>query len=439
MITSASPTLPVDVRRVVVFLPESPVWLLSTLKRAAMLLEQSVTPLPMLFLSRSPASWLWYTLLHQVNDRCRLSKVQAAASDLPVACLTTLLRDSILEKYPSLQQLADEEMRVAGKRPTGLTQPELNAILGLLCGYSASVQAKRGGISHKTLYNQRTAGLKKMVKYHPQMAAHFPGSKIREQESEPTSALTAFEREFVHAIHSRQVFPVFQPITDEHHQIMGIEILSRWNRNGNILHAGDFLPQLRSEYAWLMLTAFVLQEAVQNINQHLGEFYFSVNIPAAVASNENLIRMMETARQQMHQGQMAERLALELAENTNLNLHGKIAENIIQLQKSGFRIMLDDCYSQSSVLFPVRTCNLNAYKLDKSIVNDIQRDPHALALIRSLVYYCKLTGSVCIAEGVEDMETFLQLKNEGVCFFQGYMISPPVVKKELNEMINRFS
>lgn len=64
VLTSASPTLPPDVRRLVVFLPESPVRLLSTLKRAAMLLEQSATPLPMLFLSRSPASWLWSTLLH---------------------------------------------------------------------------------------------------------------------------------------------------------------------------------------------------------------------------------------------------------------------------------------------------------------------------------------------------------------------------------------
>ena len=98
VLTSASPTLPPDVRRLVVFLPESPVRLLSTLKRAAMLLEQSATPLPMLFLSRSPASWLWSTLLHQVAERRQLSAVRAAASDLPVTvwrryCATSYPRD----------------------------------------------------------------------------------------------------------------------------------------------------------------------------------------------------------------------------------------------------------------------------------------------------------------------------------------------------------
>ncbi len=45
--------------------------------------------------------------------------------------------------------------------------------------------------------------------------------------------------------------------------------------------------------------------------------------------------------------------------------------------------MLDDCFSRSSVLFPVRTVRFNEYKLDISIVNDLQRDPHALALIKA--------------------------------------------------------
>jgi EAL domain-containing protein (putative c-di-GMP-specific phosphodiesterase class I) len=81
------------------------------------------------------------------------------------------------------------------------------------------------------------------------MTTRFPGSQIRDLKSESIAALSAFERELVHAIHSRQIFPVFQPITDEYHQIKGMEILSRWNRNGSVLVAGDFLPQIRSEYA----------------------------------------------------------------------------------------------------------------------------------------------------------------------------------------------
>lgn len=404
-----------------------------TLQQAASLLEQSA--MPMLILSRSPASWLWHTLQQQVNDRCILSKVQAAASDLPVPSLVRLLRSSFLEEYPSLEQLAEEEIRVAGKRHHGLSRAEFSAVLGLLCECSASAQAKRRGISHKTIYNQRTTGLKKMVEYHPQMATRFPGHQIIVQKSKPNAALSAFEREFVHAIHCRQIFPVFQPIVDEHLKMRGIEILSRWNRNGDVLTAGEFLPQIHSESAWLVLTAYVLQEAVQNINQYHGEFYFSVNIPAAIASNDNLIRLMETARKQLHQLQMADRLVLELAENTDLNRNDRVAENITRLQNRGFRIMLDDCYSQTSVILPVRTSRFNAYKLDMGIVNDMQSDPHALALIKSLLYYCQLIGSRCIAEGVDSADKFTKLKALGVDRFQGYYISMPVEKDHLAQLI----
>jgi hypothetical protein len=34
-----------------------------------------------------------------------------------------------------------------------------------------------------------------------------------------------------------------------------------------------------------------------------------------------------------------------------------------------------------------------------SIVNDAQHDQKALALIKSLAYYCQLSGSRCVAEG----------------------------------------
>lgn len=88
-----------------------------------------------------------------------------------------------------------------------------------------------------------------MVEHHPEMAPGFPGSQIREQKSEPIAALSAFERELVHAIHTRHIFPVFRAIADERRQLKGMEILSRWNRNGSVLLADEFLPQIGSEYA----------------------------------------------------------------------------------------------------------------------------------------------------------------------------------------------
>lgn len=429
----------VTVRRIVVFLPDDPFWLLLTLRQAALLLKHSATPLPMLILSRSPANWLWQTLLHQVGKPRHLAAVRAVASDLPCQQLRALLKPGALQGYPLLEQLAFQEMLVCGKPASGVTKPELNTALDWLRGFSINHQAQRRGLSHKTLYTQRSSGLKKMVEHHPHLASRFPGSQTKGQKISAVAALSAFEREFVHAIHCRQIFPVFQPITDGRLMLQGIEVLSRWRRNGDVLLPGEFLPQIRSEYAWLLLTAFVLQEAVQNINQRQGDYYFAVNIPSVIAKNDNIIRMMEAARQQLLQPQWGERLVLEFAETVDLSRHGKIGDNITRLQQQGFCIMLDDCFSQSSVMFPVRAVRFNEYKLDISIVNDLPRDPHALALIKSLIYYCQLSGSRCIAEGVDSLEKFNMLKALGIDRFQGYLISPPVNGENLEDLIQRFS
>lgn len=431
-------SLPVltSVRRIVVFLPDAPTELLTTLQTTAFLLEQAATPLPMLILSRCPDRWLWHTLGHLVRHRSLLTEIRAVASDLPTRCIAALLRDHGLQNVPSLGQRADKEAWIYGTPTIGLSKPELNAILDLLHGYNPQERAQQRGISPKTLYNQKISGLKKMSEHYPQLATHFPGNSEARRNRSGSDALSAFEREFVHAIHCQQIFPVFQPIVDSHHRLQGMEILSRWRRDGTVLPPGAFLPQIHAEYAWQVLTAFVLQEAVQKINQYPGEFYFSLNIPAALASHECLPRMLNAAKQQLDPPQRTDRLVLEFAETLAFSQQGKTADNINTLKQLGFRIMLDDCFSQGSVIFPVRQIQFNEYKLDMGIINEMQHDPHALALIKSLNYYCMLTGSRCIAEGVDSKEKFRALKALGIDRFQGYLISPPVGGNRLERFID---
>ena len=163
-------------RRIVVFLPDDPLGLLTTLQQAAVLLDQSAAPLPMLILSRCPDRWLWHTLGHLVTRRSLLSEIRVAASDLPTRCIAAQLRGHGFQEAPFLMQRAEKARLVYGKPAVGLSKPELNAILDLLHGYNIMERAQQQGISQKTLYNQRTSGLKKMAEHHPKLAAHFPGN-----------------------------------------------------------------------------------------------------------------------------------------------------------------------------------------------------------------------------------------------------------------------
>lgn len=145
----------------------------------------------------------------------------------------------------------------------------------------------------------------------------------------------------------------------------------------------DLSAALPRRLHWLLLTAFVLQEAVQNINEYPCTFYFSVNIPSSLADSDSLLRMVEAARQQLRQPEGVARLVLEYAETIDFRHQSRSAAHVAQLQRAGVRVMLDDCFSQGSVIFPARRLHFNAYKLDMSIVNDAQHDPKALALIKA--------------------------------------------------------
>ncbi|MFG7365039.1 EAL domain-containing protein [Klebsiella pneumoniae] len=102
-----------------------------------------------------------------------------------------------------------------------------------------------------------------MVESFTQQVNCFTDSRKECQAVQALATPTPFESELVHAIQNGQVYPVFQPIVDIHLHIKGIEVLSRWRKDGVVLLPTEFLPNIQSEAIWFSLTAFVLQEAVQ--------------------------------------------------------------------------------------------------------------------------------------------------------------------------------
>lgn len=424
---------PLPARRVVVYLPDDPYWLLLTLQHAASLLRQMRRPMSMLILSRLSASWLWPTLQKLTKNPQALACVRMSSSDLPCAQLAALLRGGCTSS-PRLALQAQRERQSGFPHYEGLTPKEVLALVDLFHGDSIRQQSQTRQRSHKTLYCQRMSGLRKMAGPFPSLTAHLPHARQMPQ----TETLSAFEREFMQAIHSRQWYTVFQPIVNQHLRLQGFELLARWYRDGHILTPGKFLPPIRSHYAWLLLTASTIQQAVRQINACEGRYYFSVNIPPCLANHHALVPMMDAARRQLHDPAWTPQLVLECAETTDLRPDEQRATSLLRLQSQGFRIMLDDCFSHNSVILPVRTLRFSDYKLDKSIVDDCQHDAHARALVKSLVYFAELTGSGCIAEGVDSEKKLEMLRGMGVTGYQGYFISLPVTERELGGVMGRY-
>lgn len=419
--------------RVVVFLPDEPESMLATLQVLSLLCRRFTSPLSVLIFSALQPEWLYRTLLALSGREHLLRAVRIVSPKSTLSQLT-----NILGRWELAPLLAEQSP--SRSRRGGITTRELGAVLSLLRNEPVAARTQRLGLSRTTQYSQRASGLQKLSALFPFLNYLLPRS-LRTVENCPSpgnapSLRSPDECVFKRALQQGQVFPVFQPITDRHFAVKGFEILVRWRRDGKVLKPEDFLPKIRTPDTWILLTAFVIREAVHQVNRTGGAFYFTINIPACVVESCSLIRMMATARLQLNDTGMADRLVLEISETTDVSLL-QVRENIRLLQGAGHRVLLDDCFADDCTIVPVCGVKFNGYKLDMSIVNTFMNNHRDASLIRSLVVdYCN-NGVECIAEGIDSNEKFIAMCRAGVTGFQGYYLSRPVGRESLDETIRQ--
>ncbi|MGG1905294.1 EAL domain-containing protein [Enterobacter ludwigii] len=422
--------------RIVVYFSDNLVEILATLKILALFCRLSQQPLRAFIISSCRADWLYRTLSCLTNrNRGSLVALRLVPAGITVQALLSLFEN--WNNAVLLTEQAHSIENLTGIRPKGLSSRELETILRSLLGENMIQQSRQLGLSYKTLYTQHIAGIRKLLGEFPHLAhrqkkCFRSGAFLTLATTE--MKFTPLELDFEQAIHKGDVFVVFQPITDAHFQVQGFEILIRWLRNGREYQAGEFLPQINSYYSWLLLTAFVINEAVTQINRTSGTWYFSVNIPRCVAESTAMLKMVTIARRQLRNPRHARRLVFEFSETIDVT-QGEAMKNALHLLHSEHPVMLDDCFSSGSVLFPVRQLQFSGYKLDMSIVNNFMHNSHDDVLIKMLANYCRQTDRMCIAEGVDSPEKFDALAKAGVTSFQGYYISCPISRANLDKTV----
>ena len=77
----------------------------------------------------------------------------------------------------------------------------------------------------------------------------------------------------------------------------------------------------------------------------------------------------------------------------------------------------------------------NALKIDKSFLDTLLQDQSTQVITETMVYLSKKLDLVSIAEGVETEKQFEYIRRMGVDVVQGYLMSKPVPKAELEKLI----
>lgn len=422
----------------IVFLPEDPFFFLLTLREVAYIFNASKFAPKIIILSNVSSLWIWNTLRLQVSDESLLNNTQIIKSFSSIEKLSTFFIELInFNSFPQENRLNKNTLLI--EKNDGLTPREIESLIDLFRDGRGFEINKNKDVSPKTLCTQMNNGIKKMIGSAPELTKRLPGANKRWKTKSPILMLSKFEREFMDCIENKNVFPVFQPIVDCNKKIEGFEILTRWDMDGKIISAGEFIPHFKSHHAILSITIFTLREAIDGINRYNGKYYFAINIHPVMAINKYLIEITKDACRKLKNKKWKEKLVFEYSEEIIYYRCDLIYDIFHQLKNIGIKIFLDDCYSRGSSFFPVRRIPFCGFKLDKNIVNNIGNNQSDDYLIRAIAYYCNISGNTCIAEGVERDSTVDQLINMGVKSFQGYFFSHPVCRSDINQLISNFN
>jgi EAL domain-containing protein (putative c-di-GMP-specific phosphodiesterase class I) len=119
------------------------------------------------------------------------------------------------------------------------------------------------------------------------------------------------------------------------------------------------------------------------------------------------------------------RVVVELTEHAPVRDYVELKRALDALRSLGTRVAVDDCGAGFTSLRHVALIAPDFLKLDMVLCRDV-REPARAALARALVSFARETGSVVIAEGIEEQDDLAALRDLGVGLGQGYLLSAPV-------------
>ncbi len=235
----------------------------------------------------------------------------------------------------------------------------------------------------------------------------------------------------------------YQPILAlRSRRLAGFEALLRWKRGTEAaLLPGEFIALAEETGIIVPLGAWVLREACRQLGEWrslrpaIADLSLSVNISAHQLNRLEFIDEVETALGEA--GIPAHCLKLEITESALVEHLEPVRAVLDELHRFGVGLWLDDFgtgYSNFSYLhrFPIE-----AMKIDRSFISQIDGDGARRGLVETLVAVARSLKMRAIAEGVETPRQLERLGALGCDFAQGQVISFPLAPRNATELLRQ--
>jgi diguanylate cyclase (GGDEF)-like protein len=220
--------------------------------------------------------------------------------------------------------------------------------------------------------------------------------------------------------------------------VRGVEALVRWfHPSRGLLQPDSFLELIEECGLMPALTRYVLDVALRQaaVWQAQGRpLSVAVNLSAGSLLDASLPTYV--AQQLTAHGVAAANLQLEITEETLMSDRNRARVLLAALRDLGVKVSIDDFGTGYSSLAYLRDLPLDELKLDRLFVSPMITDVRANALVESTIGLAHSLGLRMVAEGVEDNDTYSELRRLGCDEVQGYYISRPIPADDLDRWLD---
>ncbi len=120
-----------------------------------------------------------------------------------------------------------------------------------------------------------------------------------------------------------------------------------------------------------------------------------------------------------------ERIMLEISETEIIANFSRFVEMVDASRSLGVKFAIDDFGAGYAGLNLLAHFQPEAIKIDMQLVRDIWHQGPRQAIVRGVITTCTDLGIDIVAEGVETMDEYQWLRDEGISLFQGYLFARP--------------
>ncbi len=290
------------------------------------------------------------------------------------------------------------------------------------------------------LFDQHTSGLEELLKqadvamYQAKAEGRNTLRFFDPSMQASVDRRVALEQDLRDGLQRGELLIYCQPQVNAAEQVIGGEILVRWNSpSRGMVSPAEFIPLAEATGLILPLGEFVLRQACLQLaswacEPALAGITLAVNVSAQQMHEEFFVEqvlgiLLET-------GANPQRLKLELTESLLAKNIDDIIAKMNRLRSHGISFSLDDFGTGYSSLSYLNRFPLEQLKIDQSFVRDAVIDPGNADIARVIIALADKLQLKVIAEGVETSEQHQFLLDNGCQLFQGYLFGRPMPMDE---------